>query len=403
MIIRGSDIVKAAAALIAFFVIAGTQADASVEYTIRKGDNPSRIAKKFKVSVKAIVDENGLSEKNMMPGTRITIPANKNSSGKNASAHKASGKTACRKGKKENGNKRAKDTTARIKTGQENKPEAVNEKTASAKPLSGDIYHVVKKGDTIASVSRKYSLTAEELKELNKLKSSKLKKGRKLLVKRIGPKTYIVKKGDNIWRIARKFEVDADDLMELNEMSSSELKVGQKLFLEEVVDQSSAESIGAVVPKNFEEEIRKVSETQEFKEKDEPNKLITFARKLMNIPYKFGGNSILGIDCSGYVKKVYGLLGVELPRTAREQFKEGEAIDMDELSVGDLVFFRTYASFPSHVGIYLGNNLFIHASSKGKKVTIDSLETPYYLKRFIGGKRLLTEREHDDTELESSS
>jgi peptidoglycan endopeptidase LytE len=57
--------------------------------------------------------------------------------------------------------------------------------------------------------------------------------------------------------------------------------------------------------------------------------------------------------------------------------------------MGDLVFFKTYASFPSHVGIYLGNNLFIHASSRSRKVTIDSLETPYYFKRFIGAKRFI--------------
>ena len=76
-------------------------------------------------------------------------------------------------------------------------------------------------------------------------------------------------------------------------------------------------------------------------------------------------------------------------KQAREQFEEGTPIDADNLSIGDLVFFRTYASYPSHVGIYLGNNLFIHASSKKKKVTIDSLKTPFYIKRYIGAKRLL--------------
>ena len=97
------------------------------------------------------------------------------------------------------------------------------------------------------------------------------------------------------------------------------------------------------------------------------DRLILFANKFINIPYKFGGNSIMGIDCSAYVQKVYSLIGVTIPRSARLQFKEGEIVDRDSLSIGDLVFFRTYASFPSHVGIYLGNDLFIHASSKGKK------------------------------------
>jgi len=62
-----------------------------------------------------------------------------------------------------------------------------------------------------------------------------------------------------------------------------------------------------------------------------------------------------------------------------------------DLSPGDLVFFRTYAKYPSHVGIYLGDNRFVHASSREKKVTVESLDTPYYVKRYIGAKRLLLE------------
>jgi cell wall-associated NlpC family hydrolase len=63
-----------------------------------------------------------------------------------------------------------------------------------------------------------------------------------------------------------------------------------------------------------------------------------------------------------------------------------------DLSPGDLVFFRTYAKYPSHVGIYLGDNRFVHASSRDKKVTVESLDTPYYVKRYIGAKRLLFEQ-----------
>jgi cell wall-associated NlpC family hydrolase len=186
--------------------------------------------------------------------------------------------------------------------------------------------------------------------------------------------------------------MDADDLTEINELEpGAPLTVGQKLYLQETSDSVSAEAYKEIVAKSVEEELKKAEESEEVAAQDKPGRLITFAKKLINIPYKFGGNSILGIDCSAYVKKVYGFLGIELPRTAREQFNTGEAIDKEQLSVGDLVFFRTYASFPSHVGIYLGNDLFIHASSKGKKVTISNLETPYFLKRFIGAKRLLTE------------
>jgi cell wall-associated NlpC family hydrolase len=117
-------------------------------------------------------------------------------------------------------------------------------------------------------------------------------------------------------------------------------------------------------------------------------KLVKIAHAMLDIPYRFGGTSLLGIDCSGYVQKVFGLLDIILPRTAREQFRHGKVIGKEDLSIGDLVFFRTYAKFPSHVGIYLGDNRFIHASSTDRKVTIDRLDAPYYLKRFIGAKRL---------------
>ena len=351
------------------FVFLSAMSAAAVNYTVKKGDNLSRIAKKYKVSVHDIESANPRAEKNLKPGSKIVVPVH-------GAAPKRNGKIL----------RDVKNVRAEGKAGK--RPV---EHATLAKEITGNNYHTVKKGETLASVAKKYSIAAAELKELNNLKSPKLKKGQRLLVKQIGPKTYIVKKGDTLGKIAKRFDMEADDLKELNELDSPEVKVGQKLYLEEKVDPSVAESYHEVVAKNVEEEIKRVSESEEFSNKDLPEKLTIFAKKMLNIPYKFGGNSIMGIDCSAYVKKVYGFLGVDLPRTARQQFNEGEAIDKDELSIGDLVFFKTYASFPSHVGIYLGNNLFIHASSRGKKVTIDSLETPYYLKRFIGGKRLLTE------------
>jgi cell wall-associated NlpC family hydrolase len=120
-------------------------------------------------------------------------------------------------------------------------------------------------------------------------------------------------------------------------------------------------------------------------------RVINLARTMLNVPYRFGGSTLRGIDCSAYVQRVFGLMDVRLPRTAREQFSVGARIGRDDLQVGDLVFFRTYASFPSHVGIYLGENLFIHASSMVRKVSIDSLDLPYYRKRFLGARRLIVD------------
>jgi peptidoglycan endopeptidase LytE len=244
------------------------------------------------------------------------------------------------------------------------------------------------------SLSKKYSIPVSELKEINNLGSTKIKIGQKVLLKQTGPKTYTVKRGDNIWKIARRFNIDPDDIKDINGLETNLLKPGQKILLEPEAETEKPKTNEALLSQaHIEEEIEKVSESEEYGLKE---KLILFAKKLLNIPYRFGGSSLLGIDCSAFVQKVYGLIGINLPRSAREQFSEGDSVDKEELSIGDLVFFRTYASFPSHVGIYLGNNLFIHASSGDRKVTIDSLETPYYLKRFIGAKRLIEENDEKE-------
>ncbi len=374
MTVQEATIERTFFTLLFFILFFVSQSYASVEYRVKKGDTLSGIARRHGVSVEAIQNKNGISSAKLKPGVKIKIPANKKISRKRARHPE-----------------HEEDITAAAKPSVPENKNDVNPATQ----FPDDLYYTVEKGDTLSSIARKYSVDLAEIKELNGLKSSKLKKGQKLLVKRIGPKTYIVIRGDTIGKIAKRFDMDVDDLMKLNEMGSPSIRVGQKLYLEEKVDTATAEAFNHIQAKTIEEEIKSVSVSEEVKTEDTPGKLITFAKKLINIPYKFGGNSIIGIDCSAYVKKVYGFLGIELPRTAREQFNTGETIERDQLSIGDLVFFRTYASFPSHVGIYLGNNLFIHASSRGKKVTIDSLDTPYYLKRFIGGKRLLTEGEQE--------
>jgi cell wall-associated NlpC family hydrolase len=108
----------------------------------------------------------------------------------------------------------------------------------------------------------------------------------------------------------------------------------------------------------------------------------------LGIRYRFGGSSKRGIDCSSFVQQVFREMEVSLPRTAREQFAIGHEVPPSDLQKGDLIFFRTYASFPSHVGIYLGNNRMIHASSRDRRVVISPLNTPYYRARFIGAKRI---------------
>jgi peptidoglycan DL-endopeptidase CwlO len=114
------------------------------------------------------------------------------------------------------------------------------------------------------------------------------------------------------------------------------------------------------------------------------------ALRFLGVPYVFGGTSTTGFDCSGYVQHVFALLGISLPRTADAQYYAGHKI-VGGMKAGDLVFFQTYAPGPSHVGIYIGNDNFVHASSS-HGVMVSSLTDSYWAARFIGAKRLIAAR-----------
>ncbi len=112
--------------------------------------------------------------------------------------------------------------------------------------------------------------------------------------------------------------------------------------------------------------------------------------KYLNTPYKYGGNSSKGIDCSAFTQTIFrNTLSFSLLRSARDQFTQGQIIENgDELQFGDLVFFNTRRRVrPGHVGIYIGNKLFAHASSK-RGVIVSSMDHDYYSKRYMGARRL---------------
>lgn len=117
-------------------------------------------------------------------------------------------------------------------------------------------------------------------------------------------------------------------------------------------------------------------------------RIIQTSMNYMGVPYVFGGNTPSGFDCSGYVRYVYAKVGIYLPRMADEQYYAGSPISTTEMRPGDLVFFSTYTYGPSHVGIYLGDGQFIHASSS-YGVSIASLGSSYWTATYIGARRFL--------------
>jgi cell wall-associated NlpC family hydrolase len=112
------------------------------------------------------------------------------------------------------------------------------------------------------------------------------------------------------------------------------------------------------------------------------------AMRFLGVPYAFGGTSASGFDCSGYVQHVFAMMGYHIPRTADAQFYAGKHIAGAAMVPGDLVFFQTYEPGPSHVGIYLGHDRFVHASSS-HGVTVSSLHDGYWSARYLGAKRLI--------------
>jgi len=145
---------------------------------------------------------------------------------------------------------------------------------------------------------------------------------------------------------------------------------------------NAADGINAEAPQQtaFARSIDKASET------------LTYALSLVGVNYKYGGKSPeTGLDCSGFVSHVYQqAAGLVLPHNARAISLFGQKIAISELQPGDLVFFNTMRHTYSHVGIYLGENKFVHASVTGRGVEVVDMQENYWVKRFNGARRVVT-------------
>lgn len=117
--------------------------------------------------------------------------------------------------------------------------------------------------------------------------------------------------------------------------------------------------------------------------------VVDYAKKFLGTPYRWGASSGKSFDCSGFTLYIYKHFGITLGHGADDQFATGAKVSKSELQLGDAVFFTTYKKGASHVGIYVGNNKFIHASSSGGEVIITDLSTPYYSSRYLGARRFI--------------
>jgi len=293
--------------------------------------------------------------------------------------------------------------------------------------------HVARKSESLHTIARKYHVSVKELKSVNNLTGTKVSKGARLIIPsatsttkkaRVAEKArfYRVVKGDTLPKIAKKTGIKMSDLRRFNSLKGNRVKSGQLLAVNlpvQAVEDSPRAQAAAnrlqMVSKDLlnEQEFdstlaeltdidadRPVDLAKNLEDKgSDVNKLKKTAYSFLGARYRFGGNSRNALDCSSFIQQVFRDHNINLPRTAREQFHAGSVVPRGDLKKGDLVFFQTYAHFPSHVGIYLGNRKMIHASSRDRRVVISSMDTPYYLSRFLGARRIDTVASENFNEL----
>lgn len=258
--------------------------------------------------------------------------------------------------------------------------------TATSKTIT----YKVKSGDSLSVIARSYSTTVNELKKLNGLKSDLILIGQTLKVKSevvkspvnngssvsapdktgsISNVTYTVKRGDSLWKIANQYKLTVAEIKVANNLKSDLINIGQVLKLsgKEIIKPDTNNTVTPSTPSSS----AKI------------DKMISEAKSLMGVPYRWAGNTPSGFDCSGYIYYVLNKV------TSVSRLSTAGYWDMmksiSSPSVGDFVYFTTYKAGPSHMGIYLGNNEFIHASSSG--VTISNLNNSYWKERYLGAKR----------------
>ncbi len=255
---------------------------------------------------------------------------------------------------------------------------------AQATPAPQTTYSVVS-GDTLIKIANRFNVTVGELQQWNNLKSTVIYVGQTLKVSAPGQTTsagkpttpppgqnttapqtptstseYTVKSGDSLSKIGVQFGMTVAQLKSLNNLKSDTIFVGQKL---KVSSTTSAPAQGSF-----------------------SSRMVTNAKSLIGIPYVWGGSTLAGFDCSGFIYYVANQSGMKIGRYSAAGYYD-RSYYVDKPQAGDLVFFEnTYKPGISHIGIYLGGSQFIHADEK-HGIMISNLTSPYYTAHFSSFKR----------------
>lgn len=266
--------------------------------------------------------------------------------------------------------------------------------------------HVVQPGDTVFSLARTWGLTVPQLLELSHLNDTALKVGQVLMLTPPTSTPHTVQAGETLYSLARSVGMTPDELQVLNGLPGPALQVGQRLWLptRAVPNQTvpntppAAVSTAPVVqPAGADLSVDQVTLPPRLPDgslavpADVPDAdWLNRAMSLIGVPYRYGGSSPGGTDCSGLVLQIFAPMGLNLPRQSTMQAQVGLPVEQADLQAGDLVFFDTEGrGAVTHDGVYLGEGAFIHANSYNGRVAINRLSEPYYANRYLSARRVL--------------
>jgi peptidoglycan endopeptidase LytE len=245
---------------------------------------------------------------------------------------------------------------------------------------SANTTYKIASGDTLYKIAKKHSLTVAELQELNPGVSNTIYVGNTLLVSKTIESeqpttvsdTYVVVKGDTLSKIAKTGNITVAELKALNELTSDSIFVGQQLKIG---------AAGTITTPAYNYYSAKID--------PQIDNVIAEAKKVIGTPYLWAGTTPAGFDCSGFIYYAFKQAGYDATRqSSASYYSLGKSVSSPQ--PGDFVFFATGSSNTAitHMGIYLGNNEFIHASSS-KGVQISSVTSTYYKDRLVGYKKLV--------------
>ncbi|BET55944.1 peptidoglycan endopeptidase LytF [Bacillus subtilis] len=389
-----------------------TKKSGSSVYTVKSGDSLWLIANEFKMTVQELKKLNGLSsdliragQKLKVSGTVSSSPSSSKKSNSNKSSSSSSstgtykvqlGDSLWKIANKVNMsiaelkvlNNLKSDTiyvNQVLKTKSSGSDTSSKDTSSKSNQTSATTKYTVKSGDSLWKIANNYNLTVQQIRNINNLKSDVLYVGQvlKLTGKASSGSssssssssnassgtttTYTVKSGDSLWVIAQKFNVTAQQIREKNNLKTDVLQVGQKLVISGKASSSSSSG----------------SSNTTSSTSAKINTMISAAKAQLGVPYRWGGTTPSGFDCSGFIYYVLNKVTSVSRLTAAGYWNTMKSVSQP--AVGDFVFFTTYKAGPSHVGIYLGNGEFINANDSG--VVISNMNNSYWKQRYLGAKR----------------